>query len=356
MARISLLIALFLANPAAGQSVATFAGTGEKGFSGDGGPANEARLSNPFAIARGPDGYLYICDVDNHRVRRVSKEGVISTYAGNGKKAYEGDGGPATAAALNQPYELAWDKAGNLHFVEIGNHVVRKVDAKTGSISTVAGTGKPGFSGDGGPAIKAQLNLPHSLAIDAAGDILVCDIANHRVRKIASQTGVISTIMGTGEKKTAPTGSKIDGAPVNGPRALAIAPDGAIWLALREGNAVLKLDPKAGTFQHIAGTGKPGFTGNGGPALQATLSGPKGVSLDAAGNVYLADTESHTVRMIDVKKGTLELIVGDGKKGDGPDGPALKCQLARPHGVFIDKNGALYVGDSENHRVRVIPR
>lgn len=355
MVRFVLAAALALtATVAPAQTVSTFAGTGVKGFSGDGGPAEKAQLNNPFAVARGPDGYLYVCDVDNHRVRRISKDGIITTYAGNGTKGHAGDGGPATEAALNHPYELAWDKGGNLHFVEIGSHVVRRVDAKTGTISTVAGTGKSGFSGDGGPAVKAQLSQPHSLAFDAAGDLFICDIANHRVRKIETKTGTITTWSGTGEKKTAADGAKIDGAALNGPRALAFAPDGTLWLALREGNAVLSLDPKAGTLKRIAGTGKSGFTGNGGPALEATLSGPKCVGLDAKGNVYLADTESHTIRVIDAKKGTLELLVGDGKKGDGPDGPALKCRLARPHGVFVDADGGIFIGDSENHRVRLL--
>jgi streptogramin lyase len=350
----SVLVVLTLAPLSLGQTVSTFAGTGEKGFAGDGGPAAKARLNNPFAVARGPDGYLYICDVDNHRIRRVAPEGTITTYAGGPKRGYSGDGGPATGAALNQPYELAWDRDGHLFFVEIGNHVVRRVDARTGIITTVAGTGKPGFGGDDGPATQAQLNQPHSLAFDAAGDLYVCDILNHRVRRIDLKKGVITTWSGTGQRKTSPDGAKIAGASLQGPRALAFAPDGTLWLALREGNAVLKLDPKAGTLRRVAGTGKAGFTGNGGPALKATLSGPKGVSLDARGNVYLADTESHSIRRIDVARGTLEVLVGDGKKGDGPDGPALKCRLGRPHGVFVEKDGTVLIGDSENHRVRML--
>jgi streptogramin lyase len=350
-----LFLALFTSAVGA-QTVSTFAGTGAKGFSGDGGPADKAQLNNPFAVARGPDGFIYMCDVDNHRVRRVAKDGTISTFAGNGKKAYAGDGGPAIQASLNQPYELAWDNAGNLYFVEIGNHVVRKVDAKTGTISTVAGTGKAGFSGDGGPATKAQMSAPHSLAFDPQGDILVCDILNHRVRKIDIKTGTISTWAGNGEKKTSPDGTPIGNSSLNGPRALAFANDGTLWLALREGNAVLKLDPKAGILKRVAGTGKSGFTGNGGPALSATLSGPKGVSLDSKGNIYLADTESHSIRMINISKNTIELLVGDGKKADGPDGDPLKCRLARPHGVFVDKDDSVFIGDSENHRVRLLKK
>lgn len=349
-----LLAAAFAVATATAASVATFAGTGVKGFSGDGGPASAAQLNNPFAVARGPDGALYICDVDNQRIRRVASDGKISTYAGNGQRGYSGDGGAATAAALNEPYELAWDRAGNLYFVERLNHLVRRVDAKTGVISTVAGTGKLGFSGDGGAAKAAQFNQPHSLAFDAAGHLYICDVLNHRIRRIDLRTGIISTWAGTGEKKTAPDGSPITGSALHGPRALAFAPDGQCWLALREGNALLLLDPKANTIKRMAGTGKSGFTGNGGPALAATLAGPKCVALDPAGNVYLADTESHSIRYLDVKKGTLEALVGNGKKGDGPDGnDPLNCQLARPHGVFVDKDGAIYIGDSETHRVRV---
>ena len=334
--------------------VETLAGTGVKGFSGDGGPASQAQLNNVYGVARGPDGYLYICDMDNHRVRRVSPDGIITTYAGDGAKANQGDGGPATRASLNQPYEVAWDREGNLHFVELGNHCVRRVDAKTGVISTVAGSGKPGFAGDGGPASQAQLNAPHSLAFDAAGDLYICDILNHRLRRVAKDSRVISTWSGTGEKKTAPDGSPIAGSPLHGPRAVMFAADGRCWLALREGNAVVVLDPKTNTLRRMAGTGKSGFTGNGGPALMATLSGPKGIALDAAGNVYLADTESHSIRYLDTAKGTLELLVGNGKRGDGPDGPRPReCQLARPHGVAVDRDGSILIGDSENHRVRV---
>jgi sugar lactone lactonase YvrE len=334
--------------------VTTLVGTGEKGFSGDGGPASAARLNNPFGVARGPDGALYICDMDNDRIRRVTAEGVISTYVGSGRRGYAGDGGPAVSAELNQPYEMAWDAEQNLYFVEIGNHVVRRVDARSGIIHTVAGTGQPGFSGDGGPAKAAQMNQPHSLAFDSAGALLVCDILNHRVRKIDLRSGTIDTFAGTGEKKTAPSGSPIAGSPLHGPRALALADDGTLWLALREGNRLLKLDVHAGVLEVVAGTGQSGFTGNGGPALQATLSGPKGVSLDATGNVYLADTESHSIRMLDRARGTLELLAGTGLKGDGPDGPPLGCALGRPHGVFVDRDGSVLIGDSENHRVRVL--
>lgn len=337
-----------------GAEIQTVAGTGMKGFSGDGGPAAAAELNNVYGLGRGPDGLLYFCDMDNNRVRRIRDDGTVETYAGNGIRGYSGDGGSATDAALHSPYEVAWDQAGHLYFVELGNHCVRRVDATTRVISTVAGSGRSGFSGDNGEATRAMLSQPHSLAFDPAGSLYVCDIGNHRVRRIDLTTGRITTWAGTGEKRTAVDGSRYADSPLFGPRAITFASDGKCWLALREGNAVVLLDPASGTLKKMAGTGKAGFTGNGGPALEAALSGPKGIALSPDGNVFLADTESHSIRFLDVQRGTLELLAGNGKKGDGPDGPdPLACQLSRPHGVFVDRDGSVYIGDSENHRVRV---
>jgi streptogramin lyase len=349
-----LIYTIFAPATARAATITTVAGTGAKGFSGDGGPATQGQLNNPFGIVRGPDGALYICDTDNQRIRRLAKDGTITTIAGTGVRGYSGDGGPAIEATLNEPYEIRFDRHGNLFLVERMNHCVRRIDAQSRIISTVAGTGKEGFSGDGGPATAAQLRQPHSIQLDDAGGLYICDTLNHRIRKVDLAVGQITTFAGTGEKKTADDGAAIQGTPLHGPRALDIDSQGQLWLALREGNAVYRLDLKAGTLHHEAGTGKSGFSGNGGPAKLATLSGPKGLSLGPDGNVYLADTESHSIRMIDLNKGTLELIAGTGKKGDGPTGDPLQCKMARPHGVFADANGTIYVGDSEAHQVRAI--
>ncbi len=355
MRRILCIWIVFLSAAVAfGQDVSTLAGNGRKGFSGDGQAALEATMNNVYGVARGPDGAIYVCDMENHRVRRVTRDGIIETVAGTTSKGYSGDGGPAIDAKLDQPYEVAWDKEGNLYFVELGNHCVRRVDRATGKISTVAGNGKPGFSGDGGPSDQAQLNQPHSIAFDDQGDLFICDIANHRIRRVDMQTRQIFTWSGTGEKRTSEDGSPIATASLFGPRALVFGPDGLGYLALREGNAVLVLDPKQNRIKRIAGTGKSGFQGNGGPALQANLAGPKGISLGKNGVVYLADTESHTIRYIDLQTGTLDVLVGDGQRGDGPDGDRPQaCRLARPHGVFVDHDGSVLIGDSENNRVRV---
>lgn len=324
----------------------TLAGNGKPGYS-------ESQVSNPYGLVTGPDGALYVCEIGNHVVRRIDlKTGRMSTVAGNGKAGYSGDGGPAEAASLNEPYEIRFDKAGNMFFVEMKNHLVRRVDAKTKLISTVAGTGKEGFSGDGGPALNAQFKQPHSIAFDPQGGLLVCDIGNHRIRRVDMKTGTIETWAGTGERKPTPDGAPLAGTPLNGPRALDLDPKGNVYLALREGNAVYRIDPKQRTIHHLAGTGEKGYQGDGGPARQALLSGPKGIAWSPDGGVYIADTESHTIRRIDLKSGLISTVVGTGVRGDGPDGDPRQCKTARPHGVFVDRKGVLYIGDSEAHRVR----
>lgn len=348
------LTATVFSSSASAATISTFAGNGTKGSAGDGGPATAAQLDNPFGVVRGPDGNIWFCEYSGQRVRKVTADGKIHTVAGSGQKGYSGDGGPALQATFNLPHEIRFDKKGDLYIVDMGNNAVRKVDLKTGVITTFAGTGKPGYSGDGGAAKDATFKQPHSIQFDPAGDLFICDIGNHVLRKVDMKTSVISTFAGTGKSGPTPDGAPIVGTPLNGPRSLDFDAAGNLWLATREGNQVFKFDLKAGKIQHIAGAGKKGFTGHGGPAKDATLSGPKGIAVAPNGNVYLADTESHSVRMVDVKKGTLELICGTGEKGDGPDGDPLKCQLARLHGLWVDKDGSIFMGDSETHRVRVI--
>jgi DNA-binding beta-propeller fold protein YncE len=356
------LVSCLLSLAAQVSVITNLAGTGVKGFSGDGGLATEAQLNGPTGIARGPDGALYVCDTGNHRIRKISSDGKITTIAGTGMPGWSGDGGSPGAAQLNEPYEVRFDADGNVFWVERLSHSVRRCDRKTGIISTVAGTGTGGFSGDGGLAVHAQLNEPHSIGFDKAGALYICDVKNHRIRKVDLKTGIISTFAGTGDKKRTPDAAQFSIAPLYGPRALDFDAAGNLWLALREGNAVYELDLSSGTIQHRAGTGKKGFTGNGGPALAATLSGPKGLAVGPGGNVYLADTESHSIRMLAFiasasqrhSAGNIRLVAGDGDPGDGPEGNPLKCQLARPHGIFVDKDGAVFIGDTDANRIRVI--
>jgi len=234
------------------------------------------------------------------------------------------------------------------------NHVVRRVDVRTHFITTVAGTGQPGFSGDGGPAPRAQLKQPHSIAFAPDGSLLICDIGNHRIRRVDLASGTITTFAGTGTGAPTPDDSPIAGTPLNGPRALATDPAGNIYVVLREGNAVYRIDAHDHRIHHIAGTGEQGHSGDGGPARQAKLAGPKGVAYAPDGSLYIAETESHTIRRIDLKKGNIQTVAGTGERGDGPDGDPLACRLTRPHGIFVDARGVVYIGDSESHKIRVL--
>ena len=334
--------------------VKTVGGTGENRHFGDGAPAVEAGMGGPFGVIIGPDGHLYVGETTTHVIRRIDlKSGIAETVAGTGEKGNSGDGGPATAALINEPYEIRFDKSGNLIFVDMVAAVVRRIDRQSGVISTIAGNGKVGFSGDGGPATKATLKQPHSIALDGDDNIYICDIGNHRIRRVDAQTGLIDTFAGTGERQPTPDGALFKGVSLNGPRALDFDGKHSLYLALREGNAVYRMDLEQGTIHHLAGTGQQGYWGDGGPAKEAKLAGPKGISLSTDGDIYLADTESHTIRVIRASSGNIETLVGDGQKGNGPDGAPRGCRMDRPHGVFVDAEGRVFVGDSNNNKVRM---
>lgn len=328
-------------------SVSTLIGTGSPGQS-------DREVSNPYGLVIGPDRALYFCDLDNQRIRRLDfRTRRTTAVAGNGQKAYRGDGGPATEASLNMPHEIRFDSAQNLYIAERDNHVVRKVDAKTGVISTFAGTGVPGFSGDGGPATQAQLRQPHSIAVDPKGRLLICDIGNHRIRQVDLSSGTIETYGGTGERLPTPDGAPVKGAPLNGPRTMAFDREGNLYLALREGNAIYRITAKTVTIHHLAGTGEQGYSGDGGPARLAKLAGPKGLAY-GGGRLYVADTENHVVRRIELRTGLITTVLGTGQRGDGPEADPRRCALSRPHGVLAGAAGVLYVADSEAHRIRVL--
>ncbi len=341
------IVLITLSTHPAVAAVSTLIGNGIAGFS-------DIQVNNPYGLVLGPDGALYFCDLDNQRIRRLDlATRRVATIAGNGERGYRGDGGPAVNAALNMPHELRFDSRGDLYIAERDNHVVRKVDMKSGVISTVAGTGTAGFGGDGGPGVKALLRQPHSIIFDRNGDLLICDIGNQRIRRLHLGTGVIETYAGTGEAKPTREGSAVAGTPLKGPRTLASAPNGDLYLALREGNAIYRIDAKTQTLHRVAGTGEQGYAGDGGAALNAKLAGPKGLAYAPGDILYIADTENHAIRSVNLKTGVITTVLGTGVRGDGPEADPLGCKLSRPHGVLF-ANGALYVADSEAHRIRVL--
>lgn len=351
-----LLIGLLYGTASAGAAtIDTVAGTGKPQSNGSTGAAREFNLGQPFGVEVGPDGALYITEVSNHRVLRLDLDGqAITTVAGCGRKGYAGDGGLAVEAELNEPYEVRFDKAGNMFFVEMKNHLIRRVDAKTKLISTIAGTGEAGFGGDDGPATKARFNNPHSVALDHRGGLYVADIGNHRIRRIDLASGIVATIAGDGRRQLPDESSPARGNPVLGPRALFV--DGsAMWVALREGHSVWKLDLAANRWHHVAGSGKQGFTGDNGPAKIATFNGPKGIAVGPHGNVFVVDTENQAIRKIDTTSGVITTVAGagpDARGGGGDGGPATAAQLDRPHGIGLGPDGTIYIGDTNNHRVR----
>lgn len=340
---IALFLMLTFVSAVSAQKLETVAGSGATENNGDAGKATEVAVKDTFGVEIGPDGALYIAEVGHHRIRRVDlKTHRISTAVGNGGKGYSGDGGSAAEARLNEPYEVRFDSDGNMYFVEMQNHVVRRVDAKTKAITTIAGIGESGFGGDSGLATKAVFNRPHSIALDGKGNLYIADIGNHRIRRVHLATGIVDTIAGTGEKELPLDGQMAKGNPMLGPRALYVVGE-VMWIALREGNSVWRLDLTSGRLKHIAGSGKQGLAN--GAATLATFNGPKGIVVDQKNNAFVVDTENHVIRRIDGETRQVTTIAGTGKPGSGA------AAMNRPHGICLGSGGELFVGDTLNHRV-----
>ena len=335
-------------------TITTAVGTGEAGYDGDGGPANEARLNEPFMCAFDRQGNLYVAESVNHCVRRVdARSGIISTVAGTGELGYGGDGGPATMATMNQPYALDIAASGDLYIVDRLNAVIRKVDAASGTISTVAGTGAPGSEGDGGPATAASLREPNDCFLDGNGGLLIADVQDQRIRRLDLATGIIVTFAGNGDKARVGDGMPAKEASLLGARAVCQDSRGNTYICEREGNGVRKVDAN-GIMSTFAGTGELGYSGDGGPALAATWGAPKALRCDELGNVWVVDTENHAICRIDTATGMVTTVAGGRRGGGGDGGPAAAAGLDRPHGCCVDSQGNLYIADSNNHRVRVV--
>jgi DNA-binding beta-propeller fold protein YncE len=337
--------------------ITTAVGTGEKGFAGDGGPAEKALLNGPFDLCFDRAGNLYFSDTFNNRIRRVdAARGVITTVAGTGEKAYSGDGGPAAAAALNEPYGVVVDSDGNLYIADRLNRRVRRIDAATGMITTLAGTGEAAYGGDGGPSEKAGLAEPNGLAFGPGETLLyITDVADNRVRVVDLVSRVIETFAGTGAGEHSGDGGPAIAAGTFGARAVKVGADGTVYILERQGSSLRAVDPKTGIITTIAGTTARGYAGDGGPALAAVFDAPKEMAIDRDGSLLIVDTENHAIRRIDLA-GIVTNLAG-GRQGPGGDsGPAELAGLDRPHGAVVGPDGAVYIGDTNNHRIRKVAR
>jgi DNA-binding beta-propeller fold protein YncE len=337
--------------------ITTGAGTGERGCGGDGGPATQARLNQPFDVAFDSGGDVYFSDTFNHRICRIDRRtGEIRTVAGMGTAGFSGDGGPATAARINEPYGVVLDGRGSLYFADRLNRRVRRVDAGTGRISTVAGTGQAASTGDGGSAQHAALVEPNGVALDPAGKYLyIADVAAHRIRKVDLVTARISTFAGTGRPRHDGDAGPATHASIWGARAVDVRADGTVFILEREGNTLRAVDPATGIIVTVAGTGAKGFTGDDGLALKATFNGPKELSVDRRGNLWIVDTENHAIRVIDATSQIVRKVAGTGQPGsDGDGGPANRARLDRPHGIAVSLDGLIWIGDTNNNRLRVV--
>jgi hypothetical protein len=352
---LALVINLALPGPVAAavtpnSTITTLTGNGSAGFSGDGGPAARAQVNLPRDSDVGPDGSIYLADTYNNRIRKIDPRGIITTYAGTGVGGFGGDGGPARNARLKWPHDVVVDDAsGTLYFADSNNDRIRKI-TRTGIITTVAGTGRAGFSGDGGPATAARLSKPKSVALHG-GFLYLADSRNHRIRRVNLGTGIITTVAGTGVAGFGGDSGPARAARLNVPQRIALDGTGGIFIADTENNRIRRVTPQ-GTITTVAGTGVEGFGGDGGPARQARLRLPRGIAVGGA-IIYIADTGNHRVRQVNQATGIITTVAGTGVAGySGDGGRAGSARLDNPRGLTVDNQGRLLIADTFNSALR----
>ena len=335
------------------QIISTIAGIGTSpGFFGDGGPAVSALLNRPQGVSLDAAGNIYVADNNNQAIRKINTSGTISTIAGTVAAGYSGDGGPATLANLNRPFQAKVDALGNVYIADTYNHCIRKVST-TGMISTIAGNGTAGYLGDGTPASTALLNNPCGLVFDAAGNLYIGDSYNHRIRKIDMATGIISTYAGTGTLGYSGDGFAATTATLSYPNYVYIDQSGAFYIT-DNGNHVIRKIDGTGTITTVAGNGIFGFFGDGFAATTARLNYPGGVTTDLAGNLFIADNANNRIRKVD-PSGIITTFAGTGAPAFGGDGsPAISAQINQPKDLAMDALGNMLVVDNNNSCIRKI--
>jgi len=349
-ALVALALVVSMCEPsAAARTIVLVAGDGDRG---DGSPAAKAALKTPFGVDFDREGNLFFVEMTGERVRKIGRDCVLSTVAGDGTKGNRGDGGPAAEAQFNGMHSLAIAPDDTIYVADTWNNCVRAIDPRSGKITRVAGTGEKGFSGDSGLATAAKFGGIYCASLNSAGDKLyLADLDNRRIRAVDLRTGIVTTVAGNGEKGVPRDGAIATDAPLVDPRAVAVDKSNNVYVLERSGHALRVVDSE-GRIRTVVGTGKAGASGDDGDARRATLNGPKHLCIDDKGNVILADTENHLIRKYLVREGKITRIVGSGRKGKrGIGGPPLEAELNQPHGVYIHRDGTLYIADSSNHRV-----
>ncbi|HWW43931.1 MAG TPA: hypothetical protein VN180_02575, partial [Acidimicrobiia bacterium] len=330
-------------------TISTVAGNGSFGYAGDGGPATAAEMLFPLDVAVGPRGETYIADSLDNRIREVASDGTMTTLAGNGLAGSSGDGGPATQASFVRADGVAVDRSGDVFIADAGTNRVREV-TPDGRISTVAGDGFPGFSGDGGPAIHASLNSPVRVAVDGSGDLLIADSGNSRIRRV-SPSGIISTVAGNGTRGFSGDGGPATAASLSSPDSVTTDALGNVYIA-DAGNQRIRKVTTDGRIGTVAGNGGIGYAGDGGPATSASFDFPESVAVGPGGELYIADSHNQRIRSVSVA-GIITTVAGQGIEGySGDGGPASGALLDTPISVCVDRSGHVVIADALNNRVR----
>jgi trimeric autotransporter adhesin len=381
------------------------AGTGTSGYSGDGGPATSAQLNRPMGVITDTAGNVYVAEYNGSRIRKVDILGTITTIAGTGSEGYSGDGGPAVNARLFMPQGMAWDPQGNLLIADSHNCVIRKVDKFTQIITTIAGTGSQGYSGDGGPALSAKFKWNADIAVDGAGNIFVADSGNNVIRKISAATQIITTIAGTGSAAYSGDGGPATAAALNDPSGIDVDASGNIYIADEDNCRIRKISASDNKIRTIAGNGTCAYAGDGGSATSANINHPKGVAVKSTGEViisdafnqcirqvatgntistfpgttpgqglntpegvapyfdtaqnklflFIAETANNRIRKLDTVNKTVVTVAGTGTAGSAGDfGLAADALLRSPEGVWVDSSGDIYIADTGNHKIRKV--